>query len=89
MKAILCKDAENGPAGAIELRTLPGEDQHSGIAFKCPCGCGLDSWLPFSDTTFEGWQWDGSTEAPTLRPSVLNRQCGWHGHLTNGEWVEC
>ena len=71
--------------GDIELR-LGGAAQ--GIAFRCPCGCGLESYLPIATSDNEdGWKWDGNADQPTLTPSVLNRSCGWHGYLRKGEWV--
>lgn len=74
--------------GAIELRQLDGEV--AGIAFRCPCGCGYESWLPIKPDE-RGWQWDGDFEAPTLTPSILQSglPCKWHGYLTAGEFVSC
>ena len=74
--------------GAIEFRELDGEVK--GIAFRCPCGCGHDSWLPVCREE-RGWIWDGNREAPSLTPSILQSglPCKWHGYLTNGEFVPC
>ena len=42
------------------------------------------------------WKWDGNVESPTLTPSVNciatkdgkpTGGCGWHGHITAGEFV--
>lgn len=81
-------------AGAMELRRWPeGHDEPgvAGIAFRCPCGCGEDSWLPVNRPGGEsrGWTWDGNLEAPTLAPSVFQSglPCQWHGYLIAGEWV--
>jgi hypothetical protein len=36
------------------------------------------------------WQWDGNVLAPSLTPSInCQGGCGWHGYLTEGEWVPC
>jgi len=75
--------------GAIEPRSINGVVR--GFAFRCPCGCGLESWLPVNregDTVH--WKWDGNIEAPTLTPSILNfYSCQWHGYLTAGEFQPC
>ncbi|MBY0581546.1 MAG: hypothetical protein K2P68_01330 [Sphingomonas sp.] len=91
MRAVLVDDVHRDatiPAGAIEFRELDGVVM--GIAFRCPCGCGFESWLPIRDD-HTGWQWDGNREAPSLTPSVLQSglPCKWHGYLTNGEWRVC
>lgn len=42
-----------------------------------------------SDAQHPYWLWDGSREAPTLEPSILNRGSGqeWHGYLRTGQLV--
>lgn len=93
MRAIIVDDLDSDAGrdpGAIELRDLDGE--LAGIAFRCPCGCGFDSWLPINGPEKDhGWNWDGNREAPTLTPSVLQSglPCQWHGYLTAGEWKKC
>ena len=94
MRRALVVDDINGGfgivPGAIELRELDGKVQ--GIAFRCPCGCGHESWLPVArEDGPHAWTWDGNTEAPTLTPSVLQSglPCKWHGYLTAGEWRSC
>lgn len=82
-------DSETGlQPGAIEFRELHGTVR--GIAFRCPCGCGYDSWLPVNRGP-ESWTWDGNREAPTCTPSILQSglPCKWHGYLTAGEFKEC
>ena len=76
---------EGMAAGAIELREVEGEVR--GFAFRCPCGCGQESWLPVNRGQ-NGWNWDGNRERPTLSPSVLQSglPCKWHGYLRNGQW---
>lgn len=91
MRAIIVTDirsAEGLTPGAIEFRSLDGEVK--GIAFRCPCGCGGESWLPVCRGE-RGWEWNGSVEAPSLTPSILQAgmACKWHGFLTNGEFVSC
>lgn len=34
------------------------------------------------------WSWDGNREAPTLNPSILALDTGWHGYLRAGVLVE-
>jgi len=74
--------------GAIEFRSNDGVVK--GIAFRCPCGCGEESWLPVRIEE-RGWRWDGNMQQPTLTPSVLQSglPCKWHGYLTAGQWVSC
>ena len=67
-----------------ELRRLDGEVK--GFAFVCPCGCGLESWLPVN--VGHGWSWDGNEERPTLEPSIKN-PCGYHGYLKDGYFTPC
>lgn len=35
------------------------------------------------------WYFNGDADKPSLEPSIriLNPECGWHGYLTNGEWI--
>jgi hypothetical protein len=74
--------------GAIEFRELGGKV--CGIAFRCPCGCGFDSWLPLGQEQ-RGWEWNGSREAASTTPSILQSglPCKWHGYLTDGEFRPC
>lgn len=34
------------------------------------------------------WNWDGNREAPTLEPSILAVDTGWHGYMRAGVLVE-
>ena len=56
-----------------------------GVALDCPCGCGVECYVPFGTRT--GY----TIETLTLRPSVLRSAdkggCGWHGYITNGQAV--
>ncbi len=34
------------------------------------------------------WGWNGSTEAPSLTPSILHHSVpAWHGYMTDGELI--
>lgn len=33
------------------------------------------------------WEWNGSHEAPTLTPSILCGDTGWHGYMRAGQLV--
>lgn len=82
------RSSEGMTPGAVEFRALDGEVK--GVAFRCPCGCGHESWLPIGRGE-RGWEWNGSEDAPTLTPSILQSglPCKWHGFLTNGKFVSC
>lgn len=91
MHAIIVNDIDNTDVPrAIELRELDGIV--AGIAFRCPCGCGYQAWLPVDQQDHpHSWNWDGNRDAPTLTPSILQSglPCKWHGFLTAGEWRQC
>lgn len=74
--------------GAYEIRRFDGE---TGIAFRCPCGCGREGYLPIRPQDVgPSWEFNGNDDAPTVSPSVLfTGGCQWHGWLRNGEWVSC
>ena len=74
--------------GAIEFRELNG--QVKGIAFRCPCGCGFESYLPIGRDE-QGWEWNGSREFASIKPSIpqIGLPCKWHGFLTDGEFRSC
>lgn len=90
VKATLVEDIDEAEAipGAIEFRSIDGKVV--GLAFRCPCGCKLEAWLPIRDAdsgTAPNWQWDGNRETPTLAPSILYPD-HWHGYLRGGVWVQ-
>lgn len=92
--ATIVDDIDDHPdlPGAVEMRTLDDEGRPCGMAFRCPCGCGRESWLPFEPHGRPGpsWEWDGNETAPTLKPSILFKGgCRWHGYLTDGVFKEC
>lgn len=66
--------------------------EHAAIAYRCP-GCNDHRCVPVRLGTEDSraWQWDGNVASPTLRPSILHRDCAcrWHGYLTAGEFVSC
>lgn len=65
----------------------PGDRKPAGMIYACPCGCGDVGYLRFRPCQPEhpSWDWDGSREAPTLSPSVWDRE-HWHGWLQEGVW---
>lgn len=85
MKARIVADirAPDTKPGDIEYRAYP-DGTPGGYAYRCP-GCGQEDWLPIHPSF--GWNMAGSPDIPTLTPSILHRPCGWHGYLTNGEFL--
>lgn len=78
-------------AGSYDF--VPSFDDPKGMRFFCPCGCGGESYMAFSNSgsPHPVWAWDGNKKKPTLSPSVFNTgmPCKWHGFLRNGKWEEC
>jgi hypothetical protein len=81
-------------AGAVELRLAYRDQGIAGFGFRCPCGCGMEGYLPIraegtARSQSPEWEWDGNETAPTLNPSVYNSglPCKWHGWLRAGQWV--
>ncbi len=80
-------------------------DEYRKIIFIYPWEGGTDSEghgemvvLPIRSSTYpnddkRAWDWNGNTDAPTLRPSVLvwddfnAKKQRWHGWLTDGKLV--
>lgn len=88
VKATVVEDIDDAPgvAGAIELRAdIVGCE---GVAMRCPCGCGRESWLALGREDHPSWEWDGNRDAPTLWPSVAFKDGHWHGFLRAGMWVQ-
>lgn len=76
--------------GAFEFYSHKDRDI-AGMIYCCPCGCGRLGSLQFRPATREdaaSWEWNGSTEKPTLNPSV-HHVGHWHGWLTDGVWRSC
>lgn len=67
-----------------------------GVGFDCPkCGPIHRAFIPFANP-FDGgppthpmaWQRTGEDfDTLSLHPSILRRDCGWHGFITNGEII--
>lgn len=59
-----------------------------GLHFICP-KCGHLGGINLDPV--HGWTHDGNWEKPTCTPSILHDRgkCGWHAHLTKGEFVPC
>ena len=67
-------------------------EQIVAIYLMCP-SCGETHGVPVKPGDPNGWDWNGNQDEPTLTPSIFfrdghiqNRDCRWHGYLTNGEW---
>lgn len=78
------------PAGWISFFDT-ADAQPAGFHFRCACGCGAVGGVTVAAG---GWEWNGSREKPTVRPSVaLTRDPAegvhWHGWLTDGVWRSC
>jgi hypothetical protein len=90
--ATYCEDIDDvrGKPGAFEFYKH-GDRYPAGMIYACPCGCGSLGSLQFRPATREekaSWEWNGSTEKPTLTPSV-HHVGHWHGWLTDGVWRSC
>lgn len=84
-----------------DMQPIPLREK-MGMLCECPCGKHLDKGLlmlsfrnpPDGGPPLESesgrplWERVGEDfETITLRPSILNMSCGWHGYFTNGEVV--
>jgi hypothetical protein len=78
-------------AGSFRIGEVDSDGELS-FWYCCPCGCGAVAPLlagnKFKPAEGPSWEWNGSTEVPTLSPSVWHKG-HWHGHLNNGVWVSC
>lgn len=77
------------PKGSFEVRSAECNGQRR-FMFVCP-GCSTLARLairPVVDGSPQSWEWDGSTDAPTLNPSINHPGC-WHGWLKSGEFTSC
>lgn len=88
-------EKRNAPARLVDSiidATVPGSFKlwtgidNRGMTFVCPCGCGGLGGVSFGDGR---WSWNESVEAPTVSPSIHQLNCGWHGWLTDGVFLEC
>lgn len=58
------------------------------VAFKCP-GCKHSHYLPVSGDGRPAWDWNGSQDLPTLRPSILHRSGHYVGDKAPGDcWCD-
>ncbi len=69
----------------------PGQGRTCLLWFFCPCGCGALSKVPVGigfkpNLHGPSWNWNGSDNASTLTPSVLQSGCGCQGWLRDGYW---
>lgn len=80
-----------------ECMRSPGDFQFyggfQGMVICCP-GCGVMTALPFNPhEPLPNWRWNGDRINPSLSQNILHSNakggCGWHGHLTNGDFVPC
>jgi hypothetical protein len=82
---------ESPVAGSFSV-CPPDEQGVSDFWYRCPCGCGVQGVLKVRANSkpqeSPSWEWNGSTDKPTLHPSV-NHVNHWHGWLTDGEWKVC
>ena len=78
-------------AGSFRVSTRDSDGWQQ-FWYCCPCGCGATAPLTvgnkFKPDGGPSWLWDGSTDAPTLSPSV-NHVGHWHGFLRRGVWESC
>ena len=89
-------DDPGSPPGSFNYFVGSGSPDVIGMVFRCPCGCGDLSGIEFDNVPpkpprdTHRWHWNGNRETPTLTPSLHKTDgCGWHGFLTNGEFLEC
>lgn len=75
-------------AGSYHI--VESSDGFIGMQFICPCGCQRESWINLdSQAPRPRWTLSGTSDTPTLHPSVHNTglPCKWHGWLRHGQWV--
>jgi hypothetical protein len=89
--ATFCEDIDDvrGKPGAFEFYR-EGDRYPAGMIYCCPCGCGATGALRFrpANPAHPSWEWSGSTDKPTLTPSV-HHVGHWHDWLTDGVWRSC
>ncbi|WP_439523190.1 DUF6527 family protein [Marivita sp.] len=97
LRAILYLDRtkhfEAQTPGSVWLSEDPAKERLRTMLFWCPCGCGYLARITVGEEhkpiTGPSWNWNGNAENPTLRPSINQKPCGWHGWLTDGYWSAC
>lgn len=79
-----------------QLIDIGGTDPHKRLAWLCP-GCECGHQVPVKPDP-NGWDWNGSLEAPTLAPSILitygeapppDRPATCHCFIRNGQIEFC
>lgn len=79
-----------------DLEATPGSEQT--FSFRCPRGRRCQGLVIAGKTDLKRdpqsknggiaqWDWDGSRDAPTFKPSVNCSGC-WHGYITAGRCVD-
>jgi hypothetical protein len=83
-------------AAFIAEETAGGDKARIRLKFTCPKRpdreCEVMVSTPGREHQHPYWKWDGNAAAPTLSPSINCNGpggCGWHGHLTAGEFKGC
>lgn len=84
-----------------DMNPVPAR-QGVGLMCDCPCGCGNELYVPFTNPRDGGdnrgervtWQRTGDefkvlTLTPSIRRIPVQGSCGWHGFITNGEIITC
>lgn len=90
-------DVEPQNPGEYQFMPNDSADYIAGIIFMCPCGCGEEGRIRFSNPSdpereenYPTWTWNGDKDNPSLTPSIDRKNtCGWHGYLTNGVFKGC
>jgi len=74
------------PNDVVIVYTTSANPEYKGLMWRC-AGCAQVHQIP---TSGNGWEWNGSTTAPTLTPSILTHgdpnaeQPRCHSFVTNG-----
>lgn len=84
MKATVCnsiKEFTESDKGAIF------HDGAIAVLMKCP-SCSKQHVLPITDTACltNDKTWEVRTTNPISLSPAIRHECGWHGHLSQGNW---
>lgn len=92
---VSCFDECKNPGDFYITEPSPVEDGNRRLSFLCPCGCGDLCGIRIRDDgqqTTGAWAWNRNVDCPTVTPSIRIMSSEitehWHGHLTNGEFVQ-
>lgn len=85
IKAIVVDDLDDFEAGPSGVVMFDSDCSH--LFNKCP-KCGRQHALSLKADDRPHWQLV-SSDPITLRPSIVNPCCGWHGYLAGGIWTPC